>query len=680
MENQGMNFLEKGSSDKLARMAQIFHLMGTDSKKNIDIILEQACYILDGACSLYSRMDDRQKSLKVWAGYNCPDDLGKEFGKEGHICWETTIKGGDKPVILPDLEATPFFTTDPYIRKYNLKSYLGFPVKLKNTVIGSLCILDAKTREFTKDEVNCIQTLAAALSLEEERLALEQEIIEEKKRYRILVENANDAIYIIQDGFIKFANPKTIELSGYKWKKLKKMYFLSLVHPDDQEKILQNHIKRLKGEKFGSTYSFRIINKKKVTNWVQLNAVRIIWEGKPAVLCCIRDITHVKNLEEKLQRAEKMELIGTMAGGVAHDLNNILSGLVSYPELLLMQIPPDSPLREPISFMHASGLKAADIVQDLLTLTRRGIAIETVISLNNVINEYFNCPAHKRLEENYPKVKFKTDSEADLLNICASPSHISKVIMNLVINAAEAIQTKGLVSVETFNKYIDSPLSGYDNILEGDYVVLRVTDDGEGIPQKDLNRIFEPFYTRKQMGRSGSGLGLSVVWNTVKDHKGYIEVRSKKNKGSVFELYFPATRKKTGKEPDDFLINDFKGNGATILVIDDVDQQRKIARDSLEMLGYKPFTVASGEKAILFLKIHTVDLVLLDMKMEPGIDGLETYKRILSINPGQKAIIASGFSENHRVKEALKLGAGQYIKKPYTIKKLAVALKKELTG
>ena len=250
--------------------------------------------------------------------------------------------------------------------------------------------------------------------------------------------------------------------------------------------------------------------------------------------------------------------------------------------------------------------------------------------------------------------------------------------MNLIINAAEAIGEKGLVTVESFNRYIDLPLKGYGTISEGDYVVLRVTDTGAGIMDTDLPRIFEPFYTKKQMGRSGSGLGLSVVWNSVKDHNGYIEVSSEKGRGSVFELFFPATREKTESDPDTFIIDDFKGKGETVLVVDDVKEQRRIAKDSLKLIGYTPYTVESGEMAVDFLAQQAVDLVVLDMKMEPGIDGLETYRRILEINPDQKAIITSGFSESDRVKKTLALGAGQYIKKPYTIQKLALALKKEL--
>ena len=673
MSNSKTQFDQDGSNTKLAGMARIFHLLGTDCRENIRIIVEQTCRILDGRCSLYNRVDDKTKSLTVWASHQKPEDFDNQFQRHGHICWEATIKGENKPVILPDLDKTPYLTSDPYVAKYRLKSYLGFPIRLNNAVIGSLCILDTKKRQFTKDEIHIIQTLAAALSLEEERL-------NEKERYRTLVESSNDAIYIIQDGIFKFANARALAMTGYDRDAMSDLHFSDLVHPDDREWIAQNHIRRLKGEDFQSTYPFRLIDKNKKIIWVQINAVRILWEGKPAVLGCLRDISRLKELEDKLVRAEKMELIGTMAGGVAHDLNNILSGLVSYPELVLMQLPEESPLKEPISFMHDAGLRAADIVQDLLALTRRGVMARDIINLNNTVHEYFSCAAHRRLEQNSLGTRFTIDIEPDLLNICGSPSHISKIIMNLVINAAEAIKDNGIVTIHTRNQYIDMPLSSYDTIKEGDYVVLKVSDNGDGIDQKDLNRIFEPFYTKKQMGRSGSGLGLSVVWNCVKHHNGYIEVKSTKRRGTVFEVFFPATRKHDGTVTKDFAIDEYTGNGETILIVDDVKEQRKIATDSLELLGYHPFSVASGEKAISFIQTQPVDLILLDMKMEPGIDGLETYRRISEHHPGQKAIIASGFSENDRVKKTLNLGAGQYIRKPYTLKKLAHALKKEISG
>jgi PAS domain S-box-containing protein len=672
MADQNDSSDQNSSSTKLAEIAEIFHLLGADCEKNIGIIVEQTCRILNGTCSLYNRIDDKTKSLIVWSGHARPEDFDERFEKQGHICWEATIKGKDKPVILPDLESTVYFTTDPYVQKYNLKSYLGFPVRLKDSTIGSLCIVDTKKRTFANDEIHIIQMLAAALSLEEERL-------HEEERYRILVESSNDAIYIIQDGILKFFNPKAVKLTGYSAEQLGLLHFSELIHPGDREWISQNHIRRLKGEKFQSTYAFRLINADGHTVWVQINAVQIMWEGRPAVLGCLRDISRLKELEEKLVRAEKMELIGTMAGGVAHDLNNILSGLVSYPELVLMQLPENSPLREPITFMHDAGLRAADIVQDLLTLTRRGIPNQKVINLNTLIRDYFNSAAHRRLEQNSPNIRFVTEFEPELLNISGSPSHISKIIMNLMFNAAESIKKEGMVGIKTHNQYIDLPLAGYDTIEEGDYVVLSVSDNGGGIAQEDLNRIFEPFYTKKQMGRSGSGLGLSVVWNCVKDHNGYIEIKSHPNRGTLFEIFLPATREDDGLDSEDFVLEDFAGCGETILVVDDVEEQRKIAADALKVLGYTPFCVASGEKAIAFTRTQKVDLILLDMKMEPGIDGLETYTEIIRHYPGQKAVIASGFSESDRVKETLRLGAGQYIRKPYTLKKLAVALNEELS-
>lgn len=664
---------QNDSNAQLAEMARIFHLLGTDCNENIQIIVAQTCRILNGACSLYSRLYDKDKSMIIRASHNSPPDMSNKFSGQGHVCWEVTVRGEDRPVILPDLEKTDFFNIDPFVKKYNLKSYLGFPIRMDGKVIGSLCVVDTKKRNFTKNEVHIIQTLASALSLEEERL-------NDKERYRILVESANDAIYIIQDGKIKFANPKVLELTGYDRDEIGCLHFTDLLHPEEKDWITNNHFRRLRGEEFQSTYSFRILNKKRQTLWVQINAVRVLWEGRAAVMSCLRDITRIKELENKLLRAEKMELIGTMAGGVAHDLNNILAGLVSYPELVLMQLPDNSPLKEPILFMHDAGLRAADIVQDLLALTRRGIPVQSIINLNHIVHEYFNCAAHRRLEQNCPKIRFQADIEPDLLNISGSPSHVSKIMMNLVINAAEAIQEEGTVGITTRNRYVDMPLSGYDTIEEGDYVVLSVADDGDGIAQEELNRIFEPFYTKKQMGRSGSGLGLSVVWNCVKDHNGYIEVSSTQSRGTVFEIFFPATRQNDDGGGNNFEINEYMGNGETVLVVDDIEEQRKIASDSLKLLGYTPLSVASGEKAISFTRNHPVDLILLDMKMEPGIDGLQTYMEILETYPGQKAIIASGFSESDRVKETLRLGAGQYIRKPYTLKKLALALNQELSG
>jgi CheY-like chemotaxis protein len=268
--------------------------------------------------------------------------------------------------------------------------------------------------------------------------------------------------------------------------------------------------------------------------------------------------------------------------------------------------------------------------------------------------------------------------EEDLLNISGSSVHLGKTLYNLISNASEAMPTGGTVAVKTRNQYLDKPLQGYDAIQAGDYVVLSVSDTGEGIADADLRRIFEPFYTKKIMGRSGTGLGLAVVWGTVKDHNGYINVQSELGKGTVFTLYFPVTREEMTADAPAAAISEYMGKGETILVVDDVKEQRELATGMLGSLNYNVSSVSSGEEAVAYMKEHEVDLMVLDMIMEPGMDGLDTYQSVLKIRPRQKAIIVSGFSESERVKTAQDIGAGAYVRKPYIKAKLGLAVRKEL--
>jgi signal transduction histidine kinase len=383
-------------------------------------------------------------------------------------------------------------------------------------------------------------------------------------------------------------------------------------------------------------------------------------------------------LQQRLQQAEKMEALGTLAGGVAHDLNNVLGILVGYSELLMFDMPENSPLRSHVEKIMKGGVRAATIVQDLLTLARRGVHSESVANLTSIIVNFLKTPEFENLRTSHPRVRIKTDLAADLLNIKGSPPHISKTFMNLLTNALEAMPEGGLVTVKTRNRNLDSPVHGYDDVREGDYVLLSVSDTGEGIADADIKHIFEPFYTKKVMGRSGTGLGLAVVWGTVKDHNGYIDIQSEKGKGTTMTLYFPVTRDEMAPIPAAIPLSDYTGKDETILVVDDIKEQRELAARMLAKLNYKVSTVAGGEEAVEYLKSHRVDLMVLDMIMHPGMDGLDTYQRILEIHPKQKAVIVSGFSESDRVQAAQALGAGAYVRKPYVIEKLGMAVRKEL--
>jgi len=383
--------------------------------------------------------------------------------------------------------------------------------------------------------------------------------------------------------------------------------------------------------------------------------------------------------EKKLSRARKMEAIGLLAGGVAHDLNNILSGIVSYPELLLTETNLPLEHRSAIETIRASGVRAAAVVDDLLTMARGVASSRETLDINRMIQDYLLSPEHHRLVQTQNGVVIERDVEEKLLPIRASRIHVAKALMNLVSNAVEAVRSRpdGLVRIRTENRYIDRPLKGYSDVHVGEYAVLTVADNGSGISDQDLDHVFEPFYTSKVMGKSGTGLGLTIVWNTLQDHDGYIDVKSNEN-GTAFSLYFPVTREIKADESIPETIHDYQAKGERVLVIDDREDQREIACAMLTRLGYNTHSVSSGEEACAYLKDHSVDILLLDMIMDPGINGLETYKKIIQIYPGQKAVIASGYSLNDDVVAAQALGAGPFIKKPYTLMKLGHAIKKVL--
>jgi len=387
-----------------------------------------------------------------------------------------------------------------------------------------------------------------------------------------------------------------------------------------------------------------------------------------------------EELEGHLQRAQKMESLGTLAGGVAHDLNNILSGVVSYPELLLSDMPEKTPFRDALLPIKKSGEKAAAIVQDLLTLARRGVAISTVVNLNGIIEDYFQSPEFLKLKTYHPEVECKVELKDGLHNNLGSPVHLSKTIMNLISNAAEAMPDGGTITVSSENTEIDKPIKGYADIIKGRYTLITVSDTGVGIAPEEIERIFEPFYTKKVMGRSGTGLGMAVVWGTVHDHNGYIDIKSTPGEGTTFLLYFPSTDEPLQTEIEHISMDRYKGNGESILVVDDVEEQRNIADKILTKLGYSVASSASGEEAVEYMQNQSADLVILDMIMDPGMDGLETYRRIIEHHPDQKSLIASGYSETGRVEEIQRLGAGEYIRKPYSIEKIGLAVKKALAN
>ena len=582
-----------------------------------------------------------------------------------------------------------------YARRLGTQSMICVPIVYERDSLGILAVDNSKSkRQLRQSDMSLLMGVASQLAVSIINALAFEKTRASEKQYRELVETANSLILRVGiDGEITFCNVFAQRFFGYTQTEIMLKTAAQIILPETNG-FPDNRLRFKKLVDDLKTDPLRPIVTEGETILSNGKRAWVAWTYKPIfdddenyveILCIGNDLTELrqadkerKELQAQLQRAQKMEAIGTLAGGVAHDLNNILSGIVSYPELLLMDLEPESPLRKPILTIQQSGEKAAAIVQDLLTLARRGVETTDVVNLNDILTDYLQSPEHAKLELNHPEVEVVTRMSDDLLNILGSPVHLSKTIMNLVSNAAEAMLDGGRLLITTENRNVDRFTVAYDEIVEGDYVTVSVKDSGIGIPEDDIERIFEPFYTKKTMGRSGTGLGMAVVWGTVKDHRGYIDVRSSEGVGSEITLYFPVTRKRFKQDDDLYDQNILQGNGETIMVVDDIAEQREIASEMLGRLGYRVVTMDSGEAALEYFKSNSVDLLVLDMIMDPGMDGLDTFRHVLALQPGQKTIIASGFSESSRVKEALQLGASAYIKKPYLLEHFGRAVRRAI--
>ena len=520
-----------------------------------------------------------------------------------------------------------------------------------------------------------------------DRKKAEEALRESEEKYRTILASIEDGYYELDiAGNFTFCNDSMCRIVGYPNDELMGMNNREYMDQETAKNVYQSVNRVYTTGKVEKGLQYELTRKDGAKIYVEASVSLMKDEENQPIgfRGILRDITERKlaeeeksRIEDQLQKARKMESLGLMAGGIAHDLNNILSGIVSYPELLLMDIPVDSPMRKPMETIKESGMRAVDVVSDLLTIARGVATAKEALNLNTIVAEYLGSAEHQKLERTRSFIDFKAELNPDLLNLNGSSTHMKNTLMNLVMNASEAIEGAGTVTISTTNRYLDEPLKGYEDVRIGEYAVLSVSDDGSGISAEDLEKIFEPFYTKKVMGRSGTGLGLAVVWNTVQDHNGYIDVKSSE-KGTVFELYFPVTRDQIAEDKEDVPVAEYQGHGERILVVDDEERQREIACGMLTKLGYIAEAVSSGEEAIEYVKEHPVDLIVLDMVMPKGINGRETYEEIIKIRPGQKAIIASGYAKTKEVETAQELGAGNYIKKPYTMEKVGLAVKVEL--
>jgi PAS domain S-box-containing protein len=501
-----------------------------------------------------------------------------------------------------------------------------------------------------------------------DRRQAEENLEESEENFRRLFEHSNDPIFVHSlEGQILDVNNRACEMLGFSHEQLLSMTISSL-HPRNEECKYAEAISIVKQKGFTVFETCLTAADGRVLD-VSISS-KIVDPKHGVVQCIVRDITETKRLQALESRAERLETAGTIAGQVAHDFNNLLAPLMAYPEFIREELPRNHPALTFIDQIETASQKIADINQDLLTMGRRGHYNQRVLNLNTVVQH-----ALSELGTLPETLACQANLAEDLMDIRGGGAQLHRMITNLLHNAKDAMLNIGKLTITTENFYADDVSVAYGLVPKGEYIKLTVADTGCGIPDDIVQKIFDPFFTSKTTDkRRGSGLGMSVVDAVIKDHNGYIDLDTRVGKGTSFYVYFPITRESIDSQN----LDAFDGGNESILIVDDDDVQREVSLQLLQKLGYEVSTAESGEKAIEFIRNNSQDLLILDMVMPGGIDGAETYRRILKTCPGQKAIILSGFSESERVLEAQRLGAGSFVSKPLTRNVIAAAVRREL--
>jgi PAS domain S-box-containing protein len=500
------------------------------------------------------------------------------------------------------------------------------------------------------------------------------------------------------DGRVMMINRKGVDLVGYAEADMIGKDWISMAVPSNNQDDARKEFQEVLAARDPKGHYFESVLKAK-----DGQHYLIAWHSIPlqdpdgqlrGTLSSGEDITQRRKskeredmLRERLQRSERLESIGLLAGGVAHDLNNMLGPLTSLPLLMIEDIDAvchgdtsAAPrIKDDLMEISSSANRAALTIKDLMALSRSSSSSKDNVSLNNLVNDFVETREFSELKSGHPGMSLDLDLLYPLPQVAASHSHIMRVISNLSRNAIEAMGETGTLSIQTRVVEFDEDAIRHEIIRAGRYVVLTIADTGSGIPEESIGKIFDPFYTSKAMStHSGSGLGLSIVHSIVKDHDGYIDLITGEGQGSRFELFFPVS----GAQKTDSMESMASGGKEKILIVDDDRSQRFVARRVLEKFGYAVTEAENGSEAVRLFE-HPgnnpvdYDLILMDMVMEPDMDGIAALERIRAVNPQQKAIIVSGYSAMERAEKAQALGAG-WVSKPYDSHTIGKAVRDKL--
>ncbi|RLB18070.1 MAG: hypothetical protein DRG82_04825 [Deltaproteobacteria bacterium] len=514
-----------------------------------------------------------------------------------------------------------------------------------------------------------------------ERKRAEKALEESQKKYRQVVENSIEGMLVTQDRKIVFANKAVCDFLGLSLEEVMTSDDpFGFIHPDDRELALENHLKRLQDEDALLRYSIRVVNPKGEVRWVEASGLKIIWEGSPAILNFYSDITDRKRAEEErerlqtqLEHIQRMETIGILAGGIAHDFNNLLMAIQGNVSLGLLDTDADSPVHQRLENIEAQVRQGSELTKQLLGFSRRKkyevrpTDISEVISIQN-----------RMLGRTKKDVKIREEYDDDLWTADVDRGQIEQVLLNLYVNAWQAMPDGGELHVGAKNVVVHDRDARMHQVSPGRYVEVTVTDTGEGMSEEVSRRIFEPFFTTRERGR-GTGLGLATVYGIVKNHGGFITVESEKGRGSRFRFYLPASEHGLPKEQPGG--EDVQKGAETVLLVEDEAAVLEVNRKMLQRLGYRVLAAESGGKALELYqeKRDEIDIVVLDLIM-PGMDGNAVFKKIREMNPSERILVASGFGIEEYADHPENTGYTGTLQKPFSIKALSRKMRSVLDG
>ena len=506
-----------------------------------------------------------------------------------------------------------------------------------------------------------------------ERVAAQRALEKSEARYRTLFEDSRDTIYITaKTGEFIDINPAGEALFGYTREEIIGLNILDLYeNPDERKRFIQEI------ESKGEVRDYSLRFRKKDGTGIDCLITATLWKGEDNTIYgyqgIIRDITLQKRFKEHLQHIQKMEAIGTLAGGIAHNFNNLLMAIQGNTSLVLMKTPPADPNYKKLKTIERHIQYGSELSNQLLGFARGGQYQVKTMNLNPLIRM-----SAKMFSSTRKEIICHTRLDPDIWSVAADPGQIEQVLMNLFVNACQAMSDRGEIHIQTENITLSEFQLAAFQATPGSYVKISVTDTGIGMDDQTQQKIFEPFFTTKQQGE-GTGLGLSSVYGIVKHHGGYITVYSEIGKGTTFNIYLPATQKAPAEEKE--LTDTLLKGSETILVVDDEKIIAETGQIMLEELGYTVLTANSGQAAMETYSQNKdrIALVILDMIM-PNMSGRETFEALKRANPDIHVLLASGYSVNGTATELLRQGCSGFIQKPFNLIQLSKKVREVIDG